>query len=339
MLALPAVSTTRTLKVLLLARVWPDKLQLFWPELAVASCQVVPLSSETCTVSSTARLVSTVPEMVWAAVLVVKSVLELPVSAENFTVSTNTVGAVVSMVIDNVLDNLVLTLPARSVALTETRCTPSLRVLAVMLQLPLPSAVVLPSTVVPSVSYSFTLALASAVPLTMGVALLVMSSVLELPVSLPLVRSGAPGVAGAVVSTKRVVLAETVELTLPEASYSLTVRAYVPSARPFSALLHLPVPSTANVASGVGSEPLYSSTYPFASAVPLKLGLSLEVTASLLELPVSSAAFSTGVAGVPVGAVRSIVTSSLELALLTLPARSVALAVMECTPSESTLVA
>ena len=62
------------------------------------------------------------------------------------------------------------------------------------------------------------------------------------------------------------------------------------------------------------------------------------MTPSLLELPLSSAVFSTGVAGVPVGAVVSTVIFSALLALLTLPALSVALAVMECTPSLSPML-
>ncbi len=48
-----------------------------------------------------------------------------------------------------------------------------------------------------------TVLLASVVPVKLGVVSLVMLSVLEVPVSLPAVRSGVPGAAGAVVSIVR----------------------------------------------------------------------------------------------------------------------------------------
>ena len=70
-----------------------------------------------------------------------------------------------------------------------------------MLQLPEPSDVVVPSTVVPSVSYKVTVLLAVAVPLKTGVVLLVMLSESDVPESVPLVISGVLGAAGAVVSS------------------------------------------------------------------------------------------------------------------------------------------
>ncbi len=79
-----------------------------------------------------------------------------------------TVGAVMSIVADKPEEAL-LALPAVSVAFAVIVCEPSLSVEAVMLQLPLPSAVVVPSDVVPSVSYTVTIALASAVPVKVGV--------------------------------------------------------------------------------------------------------------------------------------------------------------------------
>ena len=59
--------------------------------------------------------------------------------------------------------------------------------------MPEPSALAVPSTVVPLVSYSVTAALASAVPVNVGVVSLVRLSVLEAPESEALVRSGAEG--------------------------------------------------------------------------------------------------------------------------------------------------
>ena len=59
--------------------------------------QVKPLSSETCTDSPLARLAVSVPLMVCAVVLVIRSVLELPVSAEKATEAAVVVGATVSI--------------------------------------------------------------------------------------------------------------------------------------------------------------------------------------------------------------------------------------------------
>ena len=75
----------------------------------------------------------------------------MPVSAENAAVATVTVGAVVSTV--TVKDEEATeVLPAASVALTVSVWLPSLNELDVMLQLPEPSTVAVPSTVVPLVS-------------------------------------------------------------------------------------------------------------------------------------------------------------------------------------------
>ena len=76
---------------------------------------------------------------------------------------------------------------------------PSVSVLAAMLQLPLPSAVVLPNMVVPLVLYRMTLAFASVVPVKVGVTTLVMLSVLLEPLSEPALRAGVEPL-GAVVS-------------------------------------------------------------------------------------------------------------------------------------------
>ena len=68
-----------------------------------------------------------------------------------FALRVIAVGAVVSTVMAKPAD-ATLVLPAVSVTLVVRVCAPSLRVLDVMLQLPEPSAVAVPSTVVPSVS-------------------------------------------------------------------------------------------------------------------------------------------------------------------------------------------
>ena len=90
-------------------------------------------------------------------------------------------------------------------------------------QLPLPSATVVPTTVVPSVSYNLSVAPTSAVPLKVGVVTLVMRSLLELPLSEAALRAGVEGAIGAVVSMTTVEVLEAA-LTLPAESVALTLR-------------------------------------------------------------------------------------------------------------------
>lgn len=109
-------------------------------------------------------------------------------------------GTAVSTVMVNPADAM-LSLPAVSVTLAVIVWLAELNVDEVMLQLPEPSDVVVPNTVVPSVSYKVTVLLAVAVPLKTGVVLLVMLSELDAPESVPLVMSGALGAVGAVVAS------------------------------------------------------------------------------------------------------------------------------------------
>ena len=104
-----------------------------------------------------------------------------------------------------------------------------------MLQLPEPSAVAVPSTVVPSVSYRVTVLLASAVPVKVGVVLLVLLSVDELPVSVAAVMSGALGAVGAVLSYITVLVA--CVATLPAASFTSAVMLTLPSVNAFTSAL------------------------------------------------------------------------------------------------------
>ncbi|MNW20026.1 hypothetical protein D3C71_2202360 [compost metagenome] len=71
---------------------------MLWPTVVVAVAQVAPLSSETFTVSSAARLADSVPLRSCAAVRVMKSDDEVPLSLEKLAVATVVVGAVVSSV-------------------------------------------------------------------------------------------------------------------------------------------------------------------------------------------------------------------------------------------------
>ena len=132
-------------------------------------------------------------------------------------------GAAVSIVTDRPVEAGPV-FPAASVSLVVRVCVPLLSVLEVMLQLPELSAVAVPNTVVPFVSYRVTVAPTSAPePVITGVVTLVMLSVLLLPESEALARSGAPEADGAVVSivTDRPVEAGPV---LPAASVTLVVR-------------------------------------------------------------------------------------------------------------------
>src|SRR3954447_13923485 len=129
----------------------------------------------------------------------------------------DTVGAAVSMVTLRAAE--VVLLPAASVALAVMLCVPPLNVLLVMLQFPLPSAVVVPSTVLPS--SNTTGLLAAVVPEKVGVVTLVMLSVLELPLSLAAIRSGTEAV-GPVVSMVMLSAAEADE-TFPATSVALAV--------------------------------------------------------------------------------------------------------------------
>jgi len=73
---------------------------------------------------------------------------------------------------------------------------PSLNADDVMLQFPEPSAVAVPSNVVPSVSYNLTVLLASAVPVKVVVVSLVMLSVTDVPESDAKAKSGVDGAEG-----------------------------------------------------------------------------------------------------------------------------------------------
>src|SRR3569832_1866478 len=82
--------------MLLPVSVWPTSDHVFWPTVVAARNQVAPLSSETSTCSANAKLDARVPLIVCAAVLVMRSVPLVPVSAEKAAVATKLVGAVVS---------------------------------------------------------------------------------------------------------------------------------------------------------------------------------------------------------------------------------------------------
>ncbi len=94
-------------------------------------------------------------------------------------VNTGALGASLSMATDSAPE-AALTLPATSVALALRLCTPFAKVEAATVHFP-PVATPVPITVVPS--SKATVLPASAVPVKVGVATLVMLSVLDLPLS------------------------------------------------------------------------------------------------------------------------------------------------------------
>ena len=111
---MPAASVTITFKVLLLASVWPLRVQVFCPTEVVAVVQLLPLSKDTETVSPLTRLPLKDPLMSCKLVLVMKSLALLPVSALNTAVAMVVAGPVVSMVQLLVLLVTEDTLPAAS---------------------------------------------------------------------------------------------------------------------------------------------------------------------------------------------------------------------------------
>jgi hypothetical protein len=196
-----------------------------------------------------------------------------------------------------------LVLPAASVAFTVTVCAPVPSTDAVMLQLPLPSAAAMPSTVVPSVSYSVTALPASVVPVKIGVVSFVILSVLEVPVSEPAVISGAAGADGADISIVMLSSADAV-LMLPAASVAFTVTVWTPAVSADAVMFQLPPPAVA-VPSTVVPSVSYSVTVLPVSAVPVKVGVVSFVRLSVDDEPVSEPAVISGAEGAD-GAVVSI---------------------------------
>jgi len=204
-------------------------------------------------------------------------------------------------------------LPAASVALAVIECVPSLKaLLGVKLQSPEPSAAIVPSELPPS--KTSTVLSASAVPLKVGVASLVIA------LSAGLVISGA---LGAVVSIVTLIAAEAVEVLLA-ASVALAVIECVPSLKALLGMkLQSPEPSAAVVPSEV--LPSKTSTVLLASAVPLKVGV-----ASLVVAP-SAGVVISGALGVTVSTLILTAVEAVEVLL----AESVAVALIECVPSLS----
>lgn len=139
-------------------------------------------------------------------------------------------------------------------------------------------------------------------PLKVGVVSLVRLSVSERPLSEAASRSGAEGTAGAEESMVMERAAEASE-TLPARSVCVAVRLWTPSPKALGVKLQLPEPSA--MAVPIDAPPSYTVTVAFASVVPLRVGIVLLVTLSLLEIPESEAVVRSGTEGA-LGAVVSI---------------------------------
>ena len=185
------------------------------------SAVAVPTVPSTSLDSVTVLLASAVPEMSGVVSLVRSSVLELPLS-EPATRSGDDGAAIDASMITLNADDAKLALPAASVAVAVMECVPSWSAEDVIDQFPLPSAVAVPT--VPSTSLVSVIVLfASAVPEIVAVVSLVLSSVLEVPLSEPAARSSDDGAEGAVVSTVTL-NADDAELAFPAASVAVAVR-------------------------------------------------------------------------------------------------------------------
>ena len=172
------------------------------------------------------------------------------------------------------------------------------------------------------------------VPAKVGVLSPVLLSVLLLPVSVPAVRSGAAGAAGAVVSMVTA-SAGLGALVLPAASTRPVVMLCAPSVSGVTGVrIVLPLPSVVAVA-GTATPSTYSTGVVPAGTTPtLKSGVVSTVPLSVLLLPLSVAAVMSGAAGAD-GAVVSMVTASAGLGALALPAVSTRPVVMLWAPSVS----
>ena len=239
------------------------------------------------------------PVKTGVVIFVTLSLLDEPLSLAAARSGTETAGPLVSMVTTSAVD--VAWFPAKSVARAAILWVPLASTLEVIDQLPLASAVALPSTVLPS--SSCTRAPASAVPLKTGVVMLVMLSVLELPLSLESVKSGAE-TAGVVVSIVTTTAAKAD--WFPAKSVACAAITWTPSLKAVDTSDQLPALSA--TALPITELPSKSCTEAPGSAVPTTTGLVTLVMPSEFEAPVSLADDSRGFD--IVGAIVSTVTAS-----------------------------
>src|SRR5260221_10022952 len=219
-----------------------------------------------------------------------------------------------------------LLVPAASVAVAVRLWVALASVAVVKLQAPVPFAVALPSSVAPS--NTLTVALASAVPVSVRTLALVMPSPVT-PVSGE--NEAIVGTVGTWVSTVTLSAADAVPV-LPAASVAVDVRLWAPSASAAAVKLQAPVPLAGALPSSV--TPSNTLTVVLASAVPVSVRvLSLVRPSPTVPLSVENEAMLGAT-----GAMVSMVTLRAAEAALLLPAASVAVAVRLWAPLASAAV-
>ena len=208
------------------------------------------------------------------------------------------------------------TLAAASVAVVVNTYTASGSVALVKVHAPTPLATTVP-TRTPS-RYTFTVELASAVPVITGAVKLVMLSP-----STPLSEAGKStatgGASGAVASIVTLSVTDAADM-LPAASVDRVVIGCRPSTNVGDVKLHVPLAAT--LVDPRRTAPSYTEIVELASAVPVSVGVTTLVRLSPRR-PVSDSGDSTAIGGA-VGAIVSIVMASGAEATEVLPAASVA---------------
>lgn len=153
----------------------------------------------------------------------------------------------------------------------------------------------------------------------------VLLSVELVPVSVHDVMSGVPGAESEAESITTTSTGVEDDETLPAVSVCMVVRLYVPSVRAGEGVRVIVPPAQVPEASVV--TPSLSVTVAPVSQLAIKSGVVSEVMSSEFELPVSVPDVMFGAPGAP-GVVASMVTERFELAVETLPAVSVCVALM-----------
>ncbi len=232
--------------------------------------------------------------------LVTSSVLEEPLSEPATRSGVPGTAPVVSMVTARPLD-AADSFPAASLCFAVTVCAPSASVDAAVVTLP-PEHVPVAMDVDPA-RYNVTVLLPAQETVKSGVVSFVTSSVLEEPLSDAASRSGAPGAAGAVVSTVTESVPDSAE-TLPATSVWVAVMGWLASLSVDEVGFtvppaHVAMPTEPPLARSVTVAPL--------SQENVKLGVVSLVRSSVADVPESDAASRSGVPGAA-GAVVSMVT-------------------------------
>src|SRR4249919_3242612 len=299
------------------------------------SATVVPIDTSFWKISTVLPAAPAVPLSV-SVVSLVRWSPAVPLSTENAVIGGAT-GATVSMVTRNVVAYAPW-LPAASVALAVSAWVPSPSTEVVIVNAP-PVATPVPSTVVPSVSYSVTVLPASAVPPIVSVASFEKPLSATVPVtgSTSSVTDVIAGAAGAEVSMVTWYAVEAAPW-LPAVSVALAVMVWLPWPSAVVVIENAP-PVATPLPSTVVPSVSYSVTVLPASAVPAIVSVASFEEPLSATVPVTGSTSSvTDVIAGAAGAVASMVTWYAVEAAPWLPAVSVALAVMVWLPWPSAVV-